>query len=454
MAEHVERLARFVAQTSWSDLPATVQQQARLVFLDTLGVILAGSREAEVARLTAALAGPRGEATVYGPGFPRADPRTAALLNGTAGRSVELCEGHRFVGLQAAVMALPTVLAGGEAWDVSGQEALTALVLGYEVAARVGLATTPRARAHQNGQWPLIGAVAAGARLRRLDPEQTYRALRVGAVLVLTPSYTNVVAGGTALNAVGGMSGLVGVLVPALVEAGFQSHPGALEETFGLLAGDGFDPPKLTDQLGERWEIGRNYFRLRGCCNPIYSALDAIDQALAELRPAPEEIERIEVETYRFASLMAEQEPPNQFAAKYSLPHAAAATAVLGTAGYTAFTEASLRDERIAALRRRVRVVEDPALSVEFPRLKPARATITLRDGRQASRLVESARGDFQQPYERSELLDKFRELAGLVLPAAGVAEVEQLVETLDQQASLRALPETLRRYGESAGRA
>ena len=185
------------------------------------GVILAGSTAPEVARLRTALAGPEG-VTVYADGFPRAEPKTAALLNGIAGRTPELCEGHRFASAQSAVQALPTVLALAEQRGASGQEALAALILGYDVAVRIGLATTPRPMAHQNGQWPMLGAVAAGARLRGLDAEQTSLALRIGALLVLTPSYANVAAGATALNAAGGMCGMVGQLAPELALAGLR----------------------------------------------------------------------------------------------------------------------------------------------------------------------------------------------------------------------------------------
>ena len=84
---------------------------------------------------------------------------------------------------------------------------MTTLILGYDVAARIGACLTPRALAHQSGQAPLLGAVAAGARLRGLNIDESSRALRIGATLVLTPSYTNAVAGATALNIAGGMSG-------------------------------------------------------------------------------------------------------------------------------------------------------------------------------------------------------------------------------------------------------
>src|SRR5262249_32933487 len=152
----------------------------------------------EVAGVRAQLTttGGRG-ATIYAPGFREADPRTAALLNGLAGRSIELCEGHRYVSSQSAVQVLPTVLASAEWLERSGRQALAALIFGYEVAARLAAGLTARPLAHQNGQAPLLGAVGAGARLRELDGAQTSLALRIGAILTLTPAYTNAVAGAT-----------------------------------------------------------------------------------------------------------------------------------------------------------------------------------------------------------------------------------------------------------------
>ena len=104
-----------------------------------------------------------------------------------------------------------------------------------------------------------------------------------------------------------------------------------------------------------------------------------------------------------------------------------------GNAGYHAFTEEAVADPAIAALRRRVTVREDPALNASVPRLKPARVTVTLTDGRQLTRLRESARGDFQEPYREDEVRAKFRELAGVALSPGAVTRVEELVDRLDQ---------------------
>src|SRR6185436_16339656 len=434
MGEAIETLAQFVAGTPWEAIPTAVRRHAKLVLLDTLGVILAGSVQPEVAGVRARLTATGGQgATIYAPGAPTADPRTAAFLNGLAGRSIELCEGHRYVSCQGAVQVLPTALASAEWLQRSGREALAALIFGYEVAARLGAGLTARPLAHQNGQAPLLGAVGAGARVRGLNAEQTSLALRIGAILILTPGYTNAVAGATAQNVAGGMSGFAGVLAPELALAGVAAQPDAIEEAFGQLVGDGFRPEPVTEELGRRWEITRNYFRLRACCNPIYSALDALEDILAEHTPPPESIARVDVATYRFAANMREPDPINYFAAKYSLPHAAAALILRGNAGYHAFTEEAVADPAIAALRRKVTVREDPALSASVPRLKPARVTVTFTDGRQVTRLRESARGDFQDPYRDDEVRAKFRELAGVVLSPDAVTRVEELVDRFDE---------------------
>jgi 2-methylcitrate dehydratase PrpD len=448
VGEQIERLVRFVSQTSWDDVPETVRRHAKLVLLDTLGVILAGSEQPEVQQLRNRLIASGGQgATVLARNFPITDPRTAALLNGIAGRSIELCEGHRYVSCQGAVQVVPTVLATGEWSNRSGREAVTTLILGYDVAARIGACLTPRALAHQSGQAPLLGAVAAGARLRGLNIDESSRALRIGATLVLTPSYTNAVAGATALNIAGGMSGFAGALAPDLALAGLEAQDNAIEEAFTSLVGDGFQPDKMVEELGKQWEIARNYFRLRACCNPIYAALDALEDALAELRPSPDQIERIDVATYRFASVMRNPDPKNYFGAKYSLPHAAAAVVVRGNAGYASFTEAVVHDPIIAALRRRVHVTEDTQFTALAPQLKPARVTLILKDGRQSIRLCESPRGDYQRPYQESEVRGKFRELAGLVLTREGVSVVERAVDQCDRLSSIRDLVEQMRHH-------
>jgi 2-methylcitrate dehydratase PrpD len=447
MTRQIEELTAFVATTTWDDVPGSVQQQTKLVLLDTLGVILAGAERPEVRRLREQLGSGSG-ATVYAPGFPSHDARTAALLNGIAGRSIELCEGLRLVSGQAAMQVLPAVLAVGEQARSSGRDLLTALLLGYDVAARLAGGFTPRPLAHQNGQVSLLAAAAAGARLRGRDASGISRAMRIATTLLLTPSYTNAVAGATALNVAGGMSGFAGALAAELALAGFEAQGDAIEQALGQLVGERFALGGLLDDLGSTWHIARNYFRLYACCNPIHPALDCLQQALAELQPRPDEIAHIDFATYRFASVMRNPDPPNFFASKYSLPHAAATMAVRGHAGHTALDDSALHDPAIVALRHRVTVTEDPAMSAVAPRLRRARVTVALTDGRSATHACDSHRGDFHQPFAEAELRSKFRELAGTVLTQEGVILTEQAVDDCENWGTVDVLTTLCRRHG------
>src|SRR5438094_6172377 len=449
MGQQIEELAKFVAATRWEDVPEPVRRHAKLTLLDTLGVILAGGERPEMRQLRGRLSATAGTgATVYAHGWPVQDPRTAAMLNGIAGRSIELCEGLRLVSGQAALQVLPGVLAVGEQAGSSGRDILAAFVLGYEVAGRLASGFTPRPLAHQNGQVSLLAAAAAGGKLRGLDGAGISRAMRIATVLVLTPSYTNAVAGATALNIAGGMSGHAAALAPELALVGFEAQPDAIEESLAHLTGDGFNPEHVAADLGTSWHITRNYFRLYACCNPVHPALDCLAAVIAELRPKPEEVERIDVATYRFASVMRNPDPPNYFASKYSLPHAAAAMVVRGGAGFAELDDSALVDPQIAALRHRVHIAEDPAMSAVAPRLRPARVTVTLTDGRQATHARDSHRGDFSEPFTESELRAKFRELARTVLTSEGAARVEAAVDHSDEWTSFAELTDLFRRHG------
>jgi len=166
------------------------------------------------------------------------------------------------------------------------------------------------------------------------------------------------------------------------------------------------------------------------------------------LQPRPDQIAQIDFITYRFAAFMRNPDPPNFFASKYSLPHAAATMVVRGHAGHAALDDTAVHDPAIAALRHRVTVTEDPAMSALAPRFRPARVVVTLTDGRSATHACDSHRGDFYQPFAEAELRYKFRELAGTLLTREGVELVEEAVDHCESWDNVDALTTLCRRHG------
>ena len=166
------------------------------------------------------------------------------------------------------------------------------------------------------------------------------------------------------------------------------------------------------------------------------------------MHPQPDEIERIDIATYRFASVMRNPDPPNYFASKYSLPHAAAAMVVRGSAGYAALDDSALQDPAITALRHRVHVTEDPTMTEVAPRPRPARVTVTLTDGRSSTHARESHRGDFQQPFAEIRDPRKIPRARRRRPAREGVSSVEHAVDHCERWQSVGELTELLRRHG------
>jgi 2-methylcitrate dehydratase PrpD len=143
---------------------------------------------------------------------------------------------------------------------------------------------------------------------------------------------------------------------------------------------------------------------------------------------------------------MRSQNPANSFAARYSLPHAAAAIVLRGDVGLDAFQDELVHDPAYARIRERVHVTADEEMTARYPRDKAGRVTVTLVDGRSATVARDGARGDFRQPYAEAEIRTKFRDLAGRLLPAEAVGQVEEAVEGIERWPSPDTLLDLLRR--------
>jgi len=166
------------------------------------------------------------------------------------------------------------------------------------------------------------------------------------------------------------------------------------------------------------------------------------------LKPKPAEVARIEVKTFAFASVMRNPAPPNYFASKYSLPHAAAVLIARGGLGFAEIDDSSLEDPVVAALRPLVQIAEDPAMTARStPTLRPARVTLTLKDGRSATAARENSVRDTLKPDPEPQVRAKFRELAATHLTPAGIDAIEAAVDRCEEWETMGELIEPLRQH-------
>ena len=158
MSDYLDRLSDFVSETGFEDLSPDAIAAVKDVTLDTLGAIVAGSREPEnrsLARLAAERSGTPA-ATILGHEL-KAEPMLATLVNATAGVALEMDEGNRFGGGHPAIHSLPGALAVGEEMGASGRRFIESVLVGYEIESRVGSATRPRSNVHSHGHWGHCG---------------------------------------------------------------------------------------------------------------------------------------------------------------------------------------------------------------------------------------------------------------------------------------------------------
>lgn len=436
----LDTLSDFVAGFRFEELtPATVEQ-ASYVVLDTMGAIAGGMAEPEMQKLGRAMTvGQSGSASIVGAGRTTA-PATASFLNGAAGTFLEMDEGNRFAKGHPSVHALPALWAVAETRGLSGKAVMEALVLGYEVGARVGIAASLRPAMHPHGTWGTVGAAAALARLLGYDAAKAREAINVASSLTLATSKRTMLEGGTVRNAYSGVSNRMGLLAIELVEAGFIGERDGVASVFGHVVSDTFDPAKMIDGLGRDWQIDRNYFKLHSCCRYNHGALDALDRLLAETRVAADDIARVDVASYLYAAELDDQAPRNTLAGKFSVPFAVATRVVRGSSRVENFTWDAVRDDRVQALAKRVFVTEDRAMTARLPQFRPARVDLKLVDGRTLSAAVEANRGDDQDPYSRDELTGKFFSLAERVWPHNVADDVRRKLMALPDVRDVRTI--------------
>jgi 2-methylcitrate dehydratase PrpD len=439
--DYLTEVAQFAAGFRAEDLPDEAADRTKLIIADSIGAMVGGAAEPEVQALAARLSG-GGPALLVGTART-AQPAQAALVNGTAGTWLEMDEGNQFCKGHPGMHTLPAALAFAEAAGATGPEFLTAVAMGYEIGARVGIAARLRPSMHPHGTWGAICAAVAVQRLAGADAGRMREALNIAANLNLGTSRRTMLEGGTVRNVFAGVSGQMGVLTHDLLEAGFCGEINGVGHVFGKVVSEGFDEAAMTASMGERWEVCRNYFKMHSCCRYNHAALDALGVIAARQALDPARVLRVEVESYSLAAELDNPRPRNVLAAKFSVPFAVATTLVNGSSGVASFTGDKVTDPAILDLASRVSVVEDPAMTARLPDRRPAKVTVYLEGGSSLSAATETNRGDWDDPYPPTEIREKYLSLATRLWPEGAAAAVWDAVMELgrpDGPARLSAL--------------
>ena len=431
--DYLARLAGFACGIHLADLPASTVKASKLVLLDTIGAIVAGSALPENVRLArmAARRTPHGSSSLLGHGL-KTDSLLATFTNAAAGVALEMDEGNRLGG---GHRCRTSGLGGAD-----GGRLLESVIAGYEIGSRIGGATQARPNVHSHGTWGTISTAAAVARLNDLASDDMRRVINLSASMSPANTWTPALEGATIRNAYPGRSGLEGILAVDLLRAGFTALEDAPSDVYGTILADRFDPEETVRGLGEDYRIELNYFKLHACCRMTHPALDAIMAMRAEAKLTAEQVARVRITSIPFGLRMTEAAPASMLGAKFSIPYAAAAALVLGRTDVAAFEESRLADPRIRDLAARVEVAADPEMTLKRADYPTAEVRITLVDGRVLSRRTNVVRGDAANPIASDEVVAKFHSLAGAPLGEARAREIVEIVDGVDRLKDIRDL--------------
>jgi 2-methylcitrate dehydratase PrpD len=434
-----ERVARFVADTVYEDLPAAVVAKAKRHMLDTLGAALAGAHTAQSRQARGVMNAP-GDAVVWGTTMS-ASARDAAFNNGVAAHALELddsggCDHSGAVVLPAAIAALSCLQR-----PVSGKEFVTAVVLGYDVARRV-LEACGGYAAHNGRGWHstmtcgVFGAAAASARLQGLDASGISAALGHAAsfsgglwAFIHDGSQTKRLHSGRAAE--GGLSAALlaasGVTGPTQI---FEDGWGGFLRAF---AQDTQQPEALTAELGATWKIMRCSIKPHACCRSTHAAVDATLALAADGKS----VTHVHVRLSAFVNGMCgDRRPVNLASAQMSMPYAIAASLVFGDANIESFLETRRNDPRVHAMMERITLEPDESMAD----LDEPEVTVTYADGSARSCRIEIPLGDPRNPLDDARLFAKYRSLAQVSIGEVEAKGLTDFVLGIDDVCDVRAI--------------
>ena len=428
--------------------PATVEH-AKQAILDLIGSAVRARFESAtsdaVHRAIGALGSDGGCTGIgYGPVFA---PQYAALINACNFHVLDFDDTHERASLHPGAPVVGTALAEAERLGARGAALIVAIVAGYDVAVRVGLALNPAAHYargfHPTATAGVFGATAAGALLYGDSVETLVSAFGIN-LSQASGSLQFSVDGAQTKPVQVGFAAHDAVLARELAAAGVRGPAEAFEGRSGLLHAysDDADAAELLERWDGTHEIDRTAFKAYPCCRYMHAAIDQLAAIAREHRLDPAAITRVRVALPAAGMRLCaypedrKRKPESIVDAQFSMYYTAAATLAWGGVRWD---DLARRDApEVGALIDRITVEEDPAVEA----LVPAMAALVEVDAGDVHerRLVRTPRGEPDTPLAWPELIDKFVGLTGIAYGPARRRRIVELVRELDRLDDIRVL--------------
>lgn len=443
--------AEFVAGLRFDALPAPVVRQACCVILDAVGCAISAYVEepdkVRIARQMAALYPAPGGASVIGVADP-VQPAFAALGNGILINAADNDDTHKRALLHAGSVVVPAALALAQAGGLDGKRTIAALVAGYEIAVRVGMAVMPTHYRfwHSTATNGTFGGAATAANAMGLDADGAQRALGLAGTSAGGLN-TFFESGDMTKSLHPGKAAMLGILSAQLAQLGMTSPPNMLEHPKGYVNAYSLEPKPeaVTKGLGAQWEILQNGFKYFPSILASHSPIQATLALVAKHPIDAAKIRRITVETYNTViSHFSSKDVHSVMAARISVPYCVAISAVDKALTQAQFPPSRFNDPLVRQVLERVEMIADPELNKRYPDEFPARVTIYLDGGESFTETVLLPKGDPGNPMSEAEIEAKFRDNCAQVLSVAQTDALRDAIFDLPNAASMDRLSAAL----------
>ena len=453
VAEPTRKLAEFASALRFEQLPKEVVSKAKLCLLDTFGCCIFGATLPSVQKLARMVQAEGGTPAAAVFGMPlRTSPSMAALLNATSAHAFQLDEIHLESTLHPGSLALPAVFALAEG-KANGRDLIAAMVAGYEVGIRIGLAAKGgmfKSGFHNQGTTGVFIAAAAAARILKLDTHQTQHAFGIAASQAA--GLMAVQDGAMAKSFHSGRAAQSGVYGALLAQLGYTGIPDVLDGAYGTFFPsflDDWSQTPLTDGIGSHWHTLRVGFKPAPAANGSITAMTAMDTIMREHGLKASDIAAItahvSTNTLHHCGWPYEAERVQSvLSAQMNLRYGIAVMALERQASVKQFQESKIRDPEIMKFIARISVEHEPKFDGDNGRYRIAcRLVVHTTDGATHETTVLYRKGSPEDPMTLEQLSEKFRALT-MSMDSQRSEQIAQIVSHMDDQKDLAELSRLL----------
>ena len=442
-------LSGYMAAARDRALPDAVIEKTKLHVLDTIAAMISGADllPGQAAIRFARSYGGEQTATVVACDV-MCGPIEAALANGVLAHADETDDSHAPSLSHPGCAVVPAALAAGERFGIGGAHLLRAVALGYDIGPRVtmclGVPALSRVRHRSSHSIAgAFGAAAAAGCAASLDARQMrwlidYTAQQSSGIAAWQRDSDHI----EKAFVFGGMPARSGVTAALLVHAGWTGIDDILSgpDNFLIASVPDADASKLTELLGERYEIIRTNIKKWSVGSPIQAPLDALEILLKRRPFEADEVRNVIVRVgTREASVVNNRNIPD-----ICLQHMVAVMLLDKTVSFHASHDVPrMRDATALRQRAKVELIGDDELD---RRNREAIVKVLLVDGSELEVHVRDVRGTAGNPMPRDEVVAKCRDL---IVPVLGAAQGTELIErllTLESEKDIRDLRPLLRK--------